>query len=54
MVHAHPRSARFKEDIIHAFDDGIKHKPRSTFGNVKADVLARTRIRASRGQISAA
>jgi hypothetical protein len=31
---------RFKEDIIQAFYDGIKHKPETTFGNVKADVLA--------------
>ena len=40
VVHAHPRSDRFKEDIIQAFYDGIKHKPDTTFGNVKADVLA--------------
>jgi hypothetical protein len=40
VVHAHPRAAHFKEDIIHAFYDGIKHKPETTFGNVKADVLA--------------
>jgi hypothetical protein len=40
VVRAHPRTARFKEDIIQAFYDGIKHKPDSTFGNVKADVLA--------------
>lgn len=39
VVHAHPRSVRFKEDIIQAFYDGIKHKPETTFGNVKADVL---------------
>jgi hypothetical protein len=32
--------AHFKEDIIQAFYDGIKHKPETTFGNVKADVLA--------------
>lgn len=37
---AFPRSAQFKEDIIQAFYDGIKHKPDTTFGNVKADVLA--------------
>jgi hypothetical protein len=30
----------FKEDIIQAFYEGIKHKPETTFGNVKADVLA--------------
>ena len=35
-----PRTAHFKEDIIQAFYDGIKHKPDTTFGNVKADVLA--------------
>ena len=37
---AHPRGPHFKEDIIQAFYDGIKHKPETTFGNVKADVLA--------------
>ena len=36
---AHPRSKRFKEDIIQAFYDGIKRKPETTFGNVKADVM---------------
>lgn len=35
-----PRTPHFKEDIIQAFYDGIKHKPHTTFGNVKADVLA--------------
>jgi HD superfamily phosphodiesterase len=40
VVHAHPRTPHFKEDIIQAFYDGIKHKPDTTFGNVKADVLA--------------
>jgi hypothetical protein len=40
VVHAHPRTEDFKEDIIQAFYDGIKHKPDTTFGNVKADVLA--------------
>jgi hypothetical protein len=40
VVHAHPRTAHFKEDIIQTFYDGIKHKPETTFGNVKADVLA--------------
>ena len=40
VVHAHPRTRQFKEDIIQAFYDGIKHKPDTTFGNVKADVLA--------------
>jgi hypothetical protein len=40
VIHAHPRNSHFKEDIIQAFYDGIKRKPDSTFGNVKADVLA--------------
>jgi hypothetical protein len=40
VVHVHPRTERFKEDIIQTFYDGIKHKPDTTFGNVKADVLA--------------
>lgn len=40
IVQAHPRTSQFKEDIIQAFYDGIKHKPETTFGNVKADVLA--------------
>jgi hypothetical protein len=40
IVHAHPRTPHFKEDIIQTFYDGIKHKPETTFGNVKADVLA--------------
>jgi hypothetical protein len=40
VVRAFPRTPRFKEDIIQAFYDGIRHKPETTFGNVKADVLA--------------
>jgi HD domain-containing protein len=40
IVTAYPRTGHFKEDIIQAFYDGIKHKPETTFGNVKADVLA--------------
>lgn len=40
VVQAYPRSTHFKEDIIQAFYDGIKHKPETTFGNVKADVIA--------------
>ena len=40
VVKIHPRTEHFKEDIIQAFYDGIKHKPDTTFGNVKADVLA--------------
>ena len=40
IVDAYPRTEQFKEDIIQAFYDGIKHKPETTFGNVKASVLA--------------
>jgi hypothetical protein len=40
IVSAHPRTPHFKEDIISAFYQGIRHKPHTTFGNVKADVLA--------------
>ena len=40
IVAAYPRTEHFKEDIIQAFNKGIKHKPETTFGNVKADVLA--------------
>ncbi|MBR7972356.1 HD domain-containing protein [Burkholderia vietnamiensis] len=40
VTHAHPRPSQFKEQIIQAFYDGIKHKPETTFGNVKADVIA--------------
>jgi hypothetical protein len=40
VVQAFPRTPHFKEDILQAFYDGIKHRPETTFGNVKADVLA--------------
>lgn len=40
LVRAYPRTPDFKEDIIQAFYAGIQHKPGTTFGNVKADVLA--------------
>ena len=40
VVSAFPRPANFKEDIIEAFYNGIKHKPDTTFGNVKADIIA--------------
>jgi hypothetical protein len=48
VVHAHPRTPRFKEDIIQAFYDGNKHKPETTFGNVNADVIADKEPRFSR------
>ena len=40
VVRAFPRTVHFKEDILQAFYEGIKRKPQTTFGNVKADVLA--------------
>ncbi|UVF22582.1 HD domain-containing protein (plasmid) [Microvirga terrae] len=36
----HPREANFKESIIDHFAEGAIMKPETTFGNVKADVLA--------------
>jgi hypothetical protein len=39
VVHAHPRGEGFKECIICAFADGLRHRPQTTFGNVKTDVL---------------
>jgi hypothetical protein len=40
VVAAYPRGASFKEDIIGAFYQGMKHRPDSTFGTVNDDVLA--------------
>ncbi len=40
VVAEFPRTLTFKEDIIEAFYEGIRHKPETTFGNVKADVIA--------------
>ncbi|MDB6000223.1 MAG: metal dependent phosphohydrolase [Rhizobacter sp.] len=40
VVAAHPRGEGFKEGIIEAFTQGTIRKPETTFGNVKADVLA--------------
>ncbi|WP_405743554.1 HD domain-containing protein [Streptomyces sp. NBC_01525] len=39
VVAAHPRPD-FKNGILAAFTEGIKDRPETTFGNVKADVLA--------------
>lgn len=39
VVAEHPRPD-FKRRILAAFTDGIKDRPETTFGNVKADVLA--------------
>lgn len=40
VVNSYPRTDNFKEDIIQAFYEGIKEKAQTTFGNVKADVIA--------------
>jgi HD superfamily phosphodiesterase len=40
VVRAHPRTAHFKEDIIQAFYDGMKHRPDTTFGTMNDDVIA--------------
>jgi hypothetical protein len=40
VVAAHPREETFKNGIIDAFAQGTIRKPETTFGNVKADVLA--------------
>ena len=40
VAHAHPRGPAFKDGIIDAFYNGIRNKPETTFGNVKADVMA--------------
>lgn len=38
VLAAYPR-INFKQGIVQAFADGIRHKPETAFGNVKADVL---------------
>jgi hypothetical protein len=40
VVTRYPRTPHFKEDILEAFYEGIRSRPQTTFGNVKADVLA--------------
>src|ERR1700733_13029780 len=40
VIAVHPREVNFKEGIIDAFAHGTIKKPETTFGNVKADVLA--------------
>jgi hypothetical protein len=35
----HPRGDAFKEDIVDAFNNGMKARPLTTFGTVNADVL---------------
>lgn len=48
VVAAHPRPD-FKNEILAAFTDGIKNRPDSTFGTVKADVLEHFRPGFQRG-----
>ncbi|MER5603827.1 HD domain-containing protein [Streptomyces sp. NPDC002265] len=40
VVSLHPRGD-FKRQILKEFTEGIAHRPQTTFGNVKADVLER-------------
>ncbi|MCU1324226.1 MAG: hypothetical protein JWM43_3875 [Acidobacteriaceae bacterium] len=49
VVAKYPRTPNFKEDILQAFYDGIHRKPDTTFGNVKADVIADKDARFVRG-----
>jgi len=40
VAEVHPRGTSFKQGIVDAFYNGIRNKPETTFGNVKADVMA--------------
>jgi hypothetical protein len=40
VVRSYPRAEHFKEDIIEAFYNGMKHRPDTTLGTMNADVLA--------------
>jgi hypothetical protein len=40
VIAAHPRGPDFKNRIIDAFYEGLKHRPDSAFGTVNDDVLA--------------
>ena len=40
VVRAYPRGGDFRNEIIRAFYDGMKHRPETTFGTVNDDVLA--------------
>jgi hypothetical protein len=53
VVRAFPRTQRFKEDILQAFHEGIKHKPQTGFGNVMADVVADKDPKFARGDFCA-
>ncbi|MFF2176185.1 HD domain-containing protein [Lysinibacillus sp. NPDC058147] len=39
IINAFPRN-HFKQNILPAFFEGFKHKPETTFGNIKSDVCA--------------
>ncbi|MFJ7183593.1 HD domain-containing protein [Lysinibacillus xylanilyticus] len=39
IINAFPRN-QFKQNILPAFFEGFKHKPETTFGNIKSDVCA--------------
>jgi hypothetical protein len=40
VVDSYPRGGTFKNEILGAFYEGMKHRPDSTFGTVNDDVLA--------------
>jgi hypothetical protein len=40
VIHAHPRDQHFKEGIIQAFYEGMKHRPDTTFGTMNDDIIA--------------
>jgi hypothetical protein len=53
VVQTFPRAPGFKEAIIDAFYQGIRSKPETTFGNVKADVIADKESHFHRGNFCA-
>jgi hypothetical protein len=52
VVHAHPLTAHFKEDIIQAFYDGIKHKPETTFGSWAAKGYREKEVMSQKGVVT--
>lgn len=40
VLSAYPRGEHFKQDMIDAFYEGMKHRPQSTYGTFNDDVLA--------------
>jgi hypothetical protein len=40
VVAAYPRTPHFKEGIIETFYEGMKYRPKTTYGTINADVLA--------------